>query len=898
MKEGQPEIIRSRDYLSPPYLIETVDLVVDIEEDVTTVTSQLQFTRNPASESQPADLTLVGGADIDTRLIAVDDRELLSNEYGIADKSLTLFNVPDAFKLKTIVQIKPQHNTALEGLYKSGDMYCTQCEPEGFRRITWFLDRPDVLSKYNTTIKADKARCPVLLSNGNEIGRGEEGDRHWVKWQDPFNKPAYLFALVAGNLEQIEDSFTTQSGRQVTLQLFTEAHNADKLDFAMTSLKNAMAWDEQVYGREYDLDIFMVVAVDTFNMGAMENKGLNIFNTSCVLAAPLTTTDVDYQRVESVVAHEYFHNWSGNRVTCRDWFQLSLKEGFTVFREQQFAAAMGSPGVCRMNGVDFLRSVQFAEDAGPMAHSVRPDSYMEISNFYTLTVYEKGAEVVRMIHSLLGEARFRKGTDLYFNRHDGQAVTVEDFVCAMEDANEFDLSRFRRWYSQAGTPTLSVSSVYEEAARTLSLTMKQSCPPTPEQKNKQPFHIPVAVGLLGPDGKDIRFDVTDMDIASLEDEAQFTVVLNVREEVQTFVFKEVDAAPVPSLLRGFSAPVKLEYDYSKEDLLFLLNQDRHEFDRWEAMQRFAVKVIQEMVEQIQRGLPPEIDMRLVQACETQIEQALEHHDDGLVDKAMIANMLTMPAEAWLAELAEVINVDAIHQAREQIRTIIAHQLKPLLLSVYNLNRSDRPYQPTTEDIAGRALKNTALGYLMQPDDSGFVDLCVEQFDTSDNMTDTSAALKALVDNGSEAAGAAKEKLLKAFYDRWSKDALVVDQWFRIQSSCPLPGALGRVEKLMQHPAFTLKNPNRVRSLVMAFAAANRVHFHSSSGSGYRFLAARVLELDPSNPQTAARALSPLTQWRKHDKARQSMMKQELTRILNTEGLSGETHEVAYKGLND
>ena len=879
MKEGQPQAISLKDYKVPPYLIEETKLHVDITEDVTTVTTQLKVRRNPDSTEEVSDLVLDGGAELVTRSIEIDDRELLSNEYGIDDEKLTLHGVPDSFELKTKVEIKPQDNTMLEGLYKSGDMFCTQCEAEGFRHITWFADRPDVMSTYETTIVADKSSYPVLLSNGNDVDRGDKGDRHWVTWQDPFKKPAYLFALVAGDLEHIEDKFVTASGREVTLQIFTEAYNIDKVGYAMTSLKKSMTWDEQVYGREYDLNIFMIVAVESFNMGAMENKGLNIFNTSCVLARPDTTTDAGYERVEAVVAHEYFHNWSGNRVTCRDWFQLSLKEGFTVLRDQQFSADMGSPTVCRVNDVAVLRSSQFPEDAGPMAHSIRPDSYIEINNFYTATVYEKGAEVVRMIATMLGPDKFRKGTDLYFDRHDGQAVTTEDFVKAMEDANDIDLSQFRVWYRQSGTPELKISSDYDKGAKTFTLHVSQSCPPTPGQDEKEPYHLPLSIGLLDESGNDEQ-----------------TAVLDITQVSESFTFENIEGKVVPSLLRGFSAPVKLEYDYTRDELMFLMSHDSDGFNRWEAGQRLVIDVIQEIVGQIQSGARIKVDERLITACESNLNQAIEHDRDGSVDKAMIAYMLVMSQETYLAELEEVADVDAIHQAREAVRGEIAKRLKGVLLSVYKLNQDFDKYEPTADAMARRSLKNMALSYLMQSDDTEMVQLCVDQFEKADNMTDTSAAIRALVNSAAEAAQGAKEKALIEFYNRWSDEALVIDQWFSIQAASTLPDALEQVKNLMTHAAFDNKNPNRLRSLVVTFCFQNIANFHRNNGEGYAFLADRVIEVDAFNPQMAARILSPLTHWGKYDEQRQELMKAELNRILETPDLSENVFEIASKSV--
>lgn len=897
MKDAQPKAIHRKEYEVPPYLIEETDLKVELGEEQTRVQTSLKMKRNPDTGKGKLPLVLDGG-DLDLIEVSIDGRRLLSNEYSVDDEHLTLFDVPEQFVLDTHVEIKPQENTSLSGLYKSGGMFCTQCEAEGFRNITYYPDRPDVMSKYRTTITADKTLYPVLLSNGNDVARGESGDgRHWVTWEDPFKKPAYLFALVAGDLQHIEDDFTTCSGRSITLRIFTEPANANKLDHAMASLKHAMDWDERIYGREYDLDIFMVVAVESFNMGAMENKGLNIFNTSCVLARSDTTTDRGYQRVEGVVAHEYFHNWSGNRVTCRDWFQLSLKEGFTVFRDQQFSADMGSATVCRVGDVALLRAAQFPEDAGPMAHPIRPDSYIEINNFYTTTVYEKGAEVVRMIHTLLGPQRFRQGTDLYFERHDGQAVTTDDFVKAMEDANGVDLRQFRNWYSQAGTPVLNVSSEYDQDAQSYTLKVKQSCHATPGQEQKEPFHLPFSVGLLDSAGKDIALHTDDARVSSLShDSSHCTAVLNLTGEEQQFVFSKVKEPPVPSLLRGFSAPVKLEYDYSRDELMFLMSYDSDGFNRWEAGQRLAVDVIQEVVGQIQTGEPVSVDGRLIKALEAIVDQSIDHHQDGKVDKEMIAAMLVMPAEAYLAELSEIADVEAIHSAREKVRLAVATNLKGSLLSVYKLNMSDNPYRPTGHDIAQRALKNICLSYLMLPDNSEMVSLCQSQYATANNMTDVDAALRALVNSPDTKALEPKEKALTEFYNKWLNEPLVVDQWFTIQAVCPLPGTLEKVMALLSHEAYDIKVPNRVRALVAAFAGQNVINFHHRTGDGYRFLADQVIRMDSLNPQLAARILNPLSRWRKYDEQRQRLMRGELERILSVDDLSKDVYEIASKSV--
>ncbi|MBT5202179.1 MAG: aminopeptidase N [Gammaproteobacteria bacterium] len=897
MQEEKPQTIRLKDYQVPVFGIDRTRLHVDIGELVTTVTTTLEISRNPLDTSGSRQLMLDGGRGLVTRKLALDGRELMSNEFTIDDETLSIPDVAEKFTFTSVVEIKPQDNLALEGLYRSGDMFCSQCEAEGFRNITWYMDRPDVMAAFETTIVANKKSFPVLLSNGNLVGHGEESDKHWATWEDPFRKPAYLFALVAGDLDCIEDEFVTMSGRKIVLQIFTERHNIDKVDFAMASLKQAMTWDEQFYGREYDLDIFMIVAVESFNMGAMENKGLNVFNTSCVLARPDTTTDAGYQRVESVIAHEYFHNWSGNRVTCRDWFQLSLKEGFTVFRDQQFSAFMGSDAVCRMNDVAMLRTAQFPEDAGPMAHSIRPDAYMEINNFYTATVYEKGAEVVRMISTLVGPDGFRKGTDLYFDRHDGQAVTTDDFVTAIEDANSIDLNQFRRWYSQAGTPQLQVTGEYDADGQCYRLRVRQSCPPTPGQTEKPPLHLPLAIGLLGKDGADLVFSCAGAESAYTENaDGLFTMVMSLTAEEQVFELTDVTEAPVPSLLRRFSAPVKLDFDYSRDELTFLMSHDNDGFNRWEASQRLAVDVIIEMVKQHQAGEAFVVDARLLRAMEVNLNEALKRDQEAGFDKAMIANMLVLPSETYLAELFEVADIDAIHRAREELSSVIAISLKEALLSVYNLNKESAEYVASATAIASRLLRNVALSYLMKPADTDQVSLCENQFDTATNMTDTSAAIRALVNSSHASALAIKPRVLSTFYDRWADEALVIDQWFAIQASCPLPGALDRVKVLMQHPAFDLKKPNRMRSLITSFASQNTVNFHHLDGSGYGFLADCVIELDRFNPQIAARMLTPLTRWRKLDRVRQQLIKDQLQKIRDSGDLSKDVFEVVSKSL--
>jgi aminopeptidase N len=872
----EPKVIYLKDYQVPSFTIEQTELRFELFENETLVTTQLLVKRNPASQEQTPLLELFGHEEVELCELKIDDRVLEDDQYLRQGELLTIRDLPSQFTLTSTTRIHPETNTALEGLYKSDGMFCTQCEAEGFRRITFFPDRPDVMSVYRTTVEADKTRYPVLLSNGNPVAQGDSEDgRHWVTWEDPFPKPSYLFALVAGDLQHIEDSFTTASGREVRLLIYAEEKDLDKLDYAMLSLKNAMKWDEEVYGREYDLDIYMIVAVDFFNMGAMENKGLNIFNTSCVLANPATTTDAGFQRVEGVVAHEYFHNWSGNRVTCRDWFQLSLKEGFTVFRDAEFSADMNSRTVKRVEDVSLLRTAQFAEDAGPMAHPIRPDSFIEISNFYTLTVYEKGAEVVRMVRTLLGEELFRKGSDLYFERHDGQAVTTEDFILAMEEASGKDLSQFRAWYHQAGTPELHISDSFDSSTGEYQLTVKQSCPATPGQSKKTPFHIPLAVGLLNSDGQEL----------TLED-GQTTQVLDVTETEQGFSFSGLDNKPVPSLLRGFSAPVKLFYPYSRDELMFLMAHDSDGFSRWDAGQQLAVDIMQELIAAYDPAQPMCLDPRLVSAFRTVLEA-----DD--LDKAMVSKVLTLPAEAYLAELATTVDVEAIYHVRQFVRRELADQLESSFLKVYQANNIAEAYSPDADSIARRSLKNLCLAYLMALEKEEYLKLAQLQYQQADNMTDMQAALVLIAHSGfSDAA----EALLQDFYQRWQKESLVVNLWLSIQASDPKPGALARVEKLMQHPAYDSKNPNKLRSVISVFCAQNSINFHTQEGSGYRFLADRIIELNKQNPQIAARMLTPLTRWKKYLPERQAQMKMELERIMHSGELSKDVYEVVSKSL--
>lgn len=889
MKDAQPKAIYLTDYVVPDFLIEKTDLIFELEENITTVTSTLELQRNPDSNTQNS--LILMGQELDLVSIHVDGKLIDKNNYTVTDEALTI-SVPDQCVFECVTKIKPQENTSLEGLYKSSGMYCTQCEAEGFRKITYYLDRPDVMSVFTTTIIAEKTKYPILLSNGNLIDQSEvksaNGEmRHSVKWEDPFKKPAYLFALVAGDLQFIEDEFTTLSKRKVTLRIFVEEKDLDKCDYAMESLKNAMRWDENVYGREYDLDIFMIVAVDDFNMGAMENKGLNIFNTSCVLANQETTTDAAFQRVEGVVAHEYFHNWSGNRVTCRDWFQLSLKEGFTVFRDQNFSADMGSPTVKRIEDVSFLRTTQFAEDAGPMAHPVQPSSFIEISNFYTLTIYEKGSEIVRMIHTLLGEEKFREGSDLYFSRHDGQAVTINEFVDAMEVVSGRDFTQFKYWYTQAGTPALLVSDKYDAENKTYELTFTQQLPTTPESKgrHKKPHLIPIAMGLVGEAGC-LALHPEGHSLSEQADNTHWVIELDQKEK--KYLFNNVHEKPVPSLLRNFSAPVKIISNYTREDYLQLIRSDDDGFSRWDATQQLAVSIIQELILAYQKQENVVPDSRLAAGLK-------EIVTNESLDQGMITLMLGLPTEAYLAEIAQIIDVEAIHFARDKLRLSIAVALKDELWAVYKKLSNDSLYSPSAESIAKRSLKNTALGYLMLLDDEEVHLACIRQCDSSDNMTDTMAALRALVHSNYEALEADKTRVLAEFYSKWKNEALVVNQWLSVQSSVPHIDTLNTVKTLMAHPSFSIKNPNKVRSLIGQFCH-NTVSFHQSSGVGYAFLTEQIVTLNKMNPQIAARLLAPLTRWKKYAPIQQHLMKQALENVLAIEDLSKDVYEVVSKSL--
>ncbi len=876
-----PHLIHRQDYTPPPYLVDTVELRFDLVAEATTVSSRLVIRRNPELAGDAGPLVLAGRRLL-LKEVRLDGRPLVPPEYLLDEESLTIPGPPGAFVLETEVEINPLGNTALEGLYQSSGNFCTQCEAEGFRKITFHPDRPDVLSRYTVTLAADRERYPVLLSNGNLVKEGAlDGGRHFAVWEDPFPKPSYLFALVAGDLVRIADGFTTASGREVALHLYVEQRNADKCEHAMRSLKKAMTWDEETFGLEYDLDIYMIVAVDDFNMGAMENKGLNVFNSKYVLARPDTATDADYQGIEGVIGHEYFHNWTGNRVTCRDWFQLSLKEGLTVFRDQEFSADMTSRAVKRIEEVRMLRNGQFPEDAGPMAHPVRPDSYAEINNFYTMTVYNKGAEVIRMVRTLIGAEAFRRGLTLYLERNDGKAATVEDFLSAMAEAGGVDLSRFALWYSQAGTPLLEAEGAWDGEAGSYALTLRQSCPPTPGQPKKRPFHIPLALGLLDRQGNSLPLQ--------LEGEAEPTPgptrVLELLREEERFTFVGLSAEPVPSLLRNFSAPVRLRFPYAEADLAFLMARDADPFNRWEAGQQLGSGILLRLVADQQAGRPLVLEPLFVEACRHLLL-------DGESDPALRALALTLPTETYLAEQMAVVDPEAISVVRRFARRDLGRQLRRELLDVYLGCRGEGPYSIEPQAVGRRSLKNLALFLLSTLGEEESLELCRSQYRRGENMTDVLAALSAL----SELDHPARAEALEDFYGRWKSDPLVLDKWFSLQATAGRPTVLEEVRTLLGHPAFSLRNPNKVRALLGGFAHGNPAGFHRADGEGYAFIGDQVLALDRINPQVTARLVGAFSRWRRYDPSRQALMRGQLERIAAAEGLSRDVSEVVHKSL--
>jgi aminopeptidase N len=869
------------DYAPPRYWIDRVELEFDLDPSHTIVASTLHLRRN--SDQPPGPLEL-DGQQLELLSLAVDGRDLSEDQYTATPEKLIIDGIPDRCVLSTRVAINPLANKSLYGLYQSSGNFCTQCEALGFRRITYFLDRPDVMATYQVTIRADPDQSPVLLSNGNQIGDQRLPDgRRQVVWQDPYPKPSYLFALVAGNLKCHRGEFTTRSGRQVALEIWVEPQNIDRCEHALTSLQKAMKWDEDVFGLEYDLDIYMIVAVNDFNMGAMENKGLNIFNSKYVLASPDTATDGDYVGVEAVVAHEYFHNWTGNRVTCRDWFQLTLKEGLTVFRDQQFTADQTSAAVKRIDDVVALRSRQFAEDSGPMAHPIRPESYISMDNFYTATVYNKGAEIIRMYHTRLGAEGFRRGMDLYFQRHDGCAVTCDDFRAAMADANDVDFDSLDRWYSQAGTPELEVASQWDPTSGQYTLSVQQSYPELPDSipgtADRQPVPIPLAVGLLDRHGNELPVSLageTNADVG--------TRVLLCQSSCQSFTFTGLKEEPVASVLRGFSAPVQLRMQRSEEELAFLMAQDPDSFNRWDAGQTLATRLMLAIVAGRSAASAEDPTVKLfLEAYGKQLSA------EGL-DGSYRALLLGLPSESMLGQQMNVIDPDAIHHASAFLKSAIATRHQQALRSLYD-QVADEAYSNDQTSINRRRLKNTVLSLLSATQSVDTSMLVAKQFDKADNMTDSQAALMLLVRLG----GAACERALAEFYQRWRHDALVLDKWFAVQAASDREDTVDQVEKLAKHTEFSLTNPNRVRALLQTFGA-NQVRFHGSDGGGYRMLADFVLQIDPDNPQLAARLVSQLNGYRRFDQGRQAIMRSELERISSHAGLSKDVGEIVERAL--
>lgn len=876
MREQQSRTIRLSDYQAPDWRVSRVDLCFELDAAETTVHNRMQVARTANTETLVLD-----GEGLELVSVSVDGRELTGDDYEADAESLRIPLSADRATVEIVNRVHPDRNTVLEGLYQSADFLLTQCEAEGFRKITYYPDRPDVMAEFHVRLEADQERYPVLLSNGNPVDSGELADgRHFVEWHDPHPKPSYLFALVAGDLGHIEKTYTTAEGRKVTLRVYAEHRNMDQCDFAMESLVNAMRWDERRFGLSYDLDVYNIVATDDFNMGAMENKSLNIFNSRFVLARPDTATDNDYLGIESVIGHEYFHNWTGNRVTCRDWFQLSLKEGLTVFRDQEFSADRQSRAVKRIEDVRLLRSAQFPEDAGPMAHPVRPPAYQEINNFYTATVYIKGAEVVRMYHTLLGEKGFQKGMRLYFERHDGDAVTTDDFLAAMADANEMDLSRFRRWYDQAGTPTLQVETDYDEAAKRFELRLHQTLPETAAETDREPMHIPVAMGLVDPNGRPVTLKLADEDKPRGE-----STVLSLTESEQRFVFEDVEARPVPSLLRGFSAPVKLDFDQSDADLAHLMAHDSDSFNRWEAGQRLGCRVILAAQQAIRDGKEPVFPA----AIETAFEALL---NDSQAEPGLRAEALTLPAETWLAELVDEVDPVAIARAREALRVHLARRFPTEWRSLQAENEVAGPYRVEPRDILRRGLHNLAMDYRIVGEDAAARESARTRFTTADNMTDQMAAMKSLVLHGDSAA----EEILARFYKQWQGQPLVVDKWFSLQAQRTDGDPVARIRELRRHPAFNIRNPNKVRALYGAFANANRRGFHVEDGSGYRLLADVVLELDSLNPSIAARLVSAFNPWKRMEPGRREKMREQLERIDAAGELSRDVSEIVSRAL--
>ncbi|EDL51801.1 aminopeptidase N [Vibrio mediterranei AK1] len=867
MTESAPKAKYRSDYQTPSHTITDVNLTFDLHETQTKVTAVSQV-----KQLGEGTTLVLDGENIELIQVRVNGEAW--SDFIINDSGLQISNLPKEFELVIENHISPSTNTALEGLYISDGAYCTQCEAEGFRRITYFLDRPDVLAKYTTKVIADKTAFPYLLSNGNKIEEGElESGKHFVTWEDPHPKPSYLFALVAGDFDVLRDTFKTRSGRDVALEIFVDKGNLDRANHAMVSLINSMKWDEERFGLEYDLDIYMIVAVDFFNMGAMENKGLNVFNSKFVLANDQTATDTDYLGIEAVIGHEYFHNWTGNRVTCRDWFQLSLKEGLTVFRDQEFSSDLGSRSVNRINNVRIIRGPQFAEDASPMSHPIRPDKVIEMNNFYTLTVYEKGSEVIRMMHTLLGEDKFQAGMRLYFERHDGTAATCEDFVSAMEDASGIDLKQFRLWYSQSGTPTLTVTDSYDESAKTYTLNVSQQTQPTQDQAEKQALHIPFDVELYDEKGNSLELRCNGVELNN---------VLNVTQSEQEFVFENISSKPVPSMLREFSAPVRLEFDYSDEQLAFLMINAKNDFAKWDAGQMLLAKYIKSNVNSVQSGISVELPSLVIDA----FRGVLLNKD---LEEAFIAEALSLPSFNELAGWYKTVDVDAVCDVLKEIKSLLADALQDELSALYHtLTQAD--YSIEHDAIGKRSLRNLCLQYLVNVDEYQY--LAEQQYRDANNMTDTIAAMTA----ANSASLSCRQLLMDDYSEKWSHDGLVMDKWFALQGANPSINALENVKHCMSHKAFSLSNPNRTRSLIGSFLNMNPRRFHDISGEGYQFAGEILTQLNESNPQVASRLIDPLLKLKKYDAKRQELIKVELNKLRSLDNLAKDLFEKVTKAL--
>ena len=867
--EVNPLEKRLSDYRPSKFTVSTIDLEFDLNDTSTQIQAVTQIKR-VGTNNEPLFLF---GEQLTLTALLINDVQY--SDYQLVDNGLIINNVPNEFKLQITTEINPEANKACEGLYKSGDAFCTQCEAEGFRRITYYLDRPDVMAKFTTKIIADKALYPSLLSNGNPVAQGDlENGRHWASWEDPFAKPAYLFALVAGDFDCLEDMFTTKCGREVKLALFVDKGNLDKTEHAMLSLKNAMKWDEERFNLEYDLDIYMVVAVDFFNMGAMENKGLNVFNSKYVLANAKSATDQDFLGIEAVIGHEYFHNWTGNRITCRDWFQLSLKEGLTVFRDHEFSSDLGSRSVNRISHVKAMRNHQFAEDAGPMSHPIRPESVMEMNNFYTVTVYEKGAEVIRMLHTLLGEAKFQEGMQLYVKRFDGQAVTCDDFVAAMQDASGVDLTLFKRWYSQSGTPFITVSDHFDAANQRYQISFKQKNMPTADQADKQPLHIPVDIELLSQSGMAI-------DLGN----GQHSKVISLTQEEQTFVFENVKEKPVPCVFRGFSAPVKYQYAYTDAQLVHIITYTSDDVSRWDAGQTLFNKYLLENVSRIQAGEEMALPALMVEAFRSVL-------NNKELDPALIADMFEFISETGAMELFDRVDIDALHKACDFMIKQLACELLSEFVTAYENNQVVGEYQPKTADIANRKLANLALLFISKVDPVRAEKLVLKQIDNSNNMTDHLGALVA-ANSGSLAC---VDKVMADFENRWFDNGLVMDKWFALQGSSSDCDVLNKVKSLFEHRSFDFNNPNRLRSLVGSFVQNNPYHFHAEDGSGYLFLTEQLIKLNDQNPQVASRLITPLIQFKRLDEKRKEMIKVQLNRLVKLDNLAVDLFEKVSKAL--